>query len=322
MRAFVTGGTGFIGSHIVDELLKRGYEVVVAKRKTSNLAYLQLDKVSLCEIDFSDTKTLEGKLRDINYIFHIAGAIKAKSKGEFFRHNRDITVNLVNVARSEASGLKRFVFVGSLASFGPSSNGYKKESDPCCPITVYGISKLEGAKAVKDSGLPYTLFFPPAVYGPRDRSFLGYFRVMKMGIAPVVGSAKRRVSVVYVGNLAKAVVDAAEKSEAENEDFFVADEGVQSWESFIKMASSIMGRKVKLIEVPLPVAVFIGASISFFARLFGSPSLIDKEKVKEFACEWICSTEKIRELVGFTPIYTTEEGLRITINWYKTNGYL
>lgn len=322
MKALVIGGTGFVGSHIVDELLKRGYDVCVLKRTTSRLDNLCGKNISFIDADLNDPCSLRGKLDDFDYVFHSAGVIKARSKREFFKHNRDLTVNIISVLKSEAKGLNRFVYIGTLSSLGSSNESLIKEDKPACPITAYGMSKLEATKAVIDSGLPYTIFFPPAVYGPRDLSFLIYFRVMKKGVAPVVGSRHNRFSVVYVGNLVEAVVDAVECEKAKNESFFVADYGVQSWESFITLAAKIMGVKVRLVTVPKSLAFLVGRLLEFKGFITGKPSFITYEKVKELSLEWICSTEKIKEKMGYSPKITTEAGLTLTIDWYRKNGYL
>ncbi|MGB9561835.1 MAG: NAD-dependent epimerase/dehydratase family protein, partial [bacterium] len=302
-------------------LLKRGYDVSVLIRKTSNLTNLKSKPVKLIEDDLFNPGAVTKKICEFDYVFHSAGVIKALSKNDFFKHNKVITENLIKILQDKGHNLTRFIYISSLSSLGPSSTPVNEQKN-ACPITSYGISKLEATKAIVNSGLPYTIFFPPAIYGPRDYSFLFYFRLMRKGIAPVVGSKRNKISVVFVGNLVDAVIEAAENPNGLNECFFVADDGYQTWESFIKLASAIIGVKVKIFTVPTPLALFVGRFLDITSKITGKPSLITYEKVKEFATEWICSTSKIKEKLNYSPKISTEMGLRLTIDWYKTNSYL
>ncbi|CUT00042.1 NAD dependent epimerase/dehydratase family protein [Candidatus Kryptonium thompsonii] len=191
MKALVTGGTGFIGSHLVDELLNRGYEVRCIVRDTSNLKWLngkdvEIFKGSLFDIDF-----LKKAVEDVDYVYHIAGVTKGKNYQDYYRGNVETTQNLLE-ACLENQKLKKFVLASSLAAVGPGDDAIPvDETRQYNPITSYGKSKAEAEKVTlsfKDK-LPITIVRPPSVYGPRDTYTFELFKYVKFGFLPVVLSA-------------------------------------------------------------------------------------------------------------------------------------
>ncbi|MEO8447108.1 MAG: NAD(P)-dependent oxidoreductase, partial [bacterium] len=175
MKALVTGATGFVGSHLVDRLIEKNYEVYCLKRKTSSTKWLDGKNVKFVEGDLFSNEALGNCIREMDYVFHVAGLVKAKTKQGFYHGNTEATKNLLEITYKVNPGIKKFIFISSQAAAGPTlTDKPKDENDKPEPITTYGITKLKAEEEVekyKDK-FPVTIIRPPAVFGPRDTEIL------------------------------------------------------------------------------------------------------------------------------------------------------
>jgi nucleoside-diphosphate-sugar epimerase len=197
MRALVTGGQGFVGSHLCERLVAQGHCVRVLARPSSDLRHLSGIEVEVVRADVTEPAGLPSAVAGCDVVFHVAGALKGLRERDFFRVNADGTRNLVGAAVVAEPRLARFVYVSSLAAAGPSPGGStpRTEEMPPEPLTWYGRSKLAGERAVRAvAGLNWTIVRPAIVFGPREHDLLRYFRLARRGCLPVVGfSAPLRV---------------------------------------------------------------------------------------------------------------------------------
>ncbi|OGC77372.1 MAG: hypothetical protein A2145_03220 [candidate division Zixibacteria bacterium RBG_16_40_9] len=325
-KALVTGATGFVGSHLVSELLKRGYQVSALVRKTSNLSDLVNTGVELVFGDVSDQDSLKKIFFDFDYIFHVAGLIRAKNPDDFFRANAGGTKNLLEVLEESGYPVKRLVLVSSTAAGGPSLNGQpKKETDLCEPVSIYGKSKLEGEKIALEFAhkIPITIIRPPAIYGPKDRQLLNFFKLAKWGVIPLVGKNENYFSVVYVQDLVDAIILAAENPKAEGEIYFIADDEIYNWEKVGAIACGVLGKKPFTITPP-KFLLYIAAWFSELAgKITGKPMYLTRRKLQEIHYKyWVCDISKAKTELGFKPQFDFKRGAWETINWYKQNKWL
>ncbi len=190
MLVLITGATGFIGSHLAEELHRKGYKLRCLVRKTSNLRWLKHLPIEYIYGDLFDAEMLRRSVEGVDYVYHVAGVTKAKNREEYFRGNHLGTRNLLDAVREVKPDLKRFILVSSLAAVGPSLNGQPvDETTHYHPITSYGESKMEAEKEclqLTDS-IPVTVVRPPAVYGPRDKDIFAFFDTMNKGLQPMIG---------------------------------------------------------------------------------------------------------------------------------------
>ncbi|MEE9221827.1 MAG: NAD(P)-dependent oxidoreductase, partial [candidate division NC10 bacterium] len=181
MKALVTGGTGFIGSHLVEYLLERGDEVICLARSRSHLRWLEGLQVKVVEGDCTDANLGEIVQEDFDWVFHLAGLTKTLEVDEYYRANGKGTANLVAILAQRRQP-PRLVYLSSLAAAGPSKDGHPlRELDPPQPVSHYGRSKLDGEKAVRELGptIPWVIIRAPVIYGPRDRGLLPFFELAK-----------------------------------------------------------------------------------------------------------------------------------------------
>lgn len=326
MKAFITGATGFVGSHLVDALISRGYQVRCLKRKTSSTKWLDGKNIEFVEGDLFSDDVLEKALADVDYVFNIAGVVKAKNTEGFRKANFFATKNLIEVCSRVNPGLKKFVHISSQAVCGPSSDlvPMTEEYTPR-PHTAYGITKLEGEREVlkyKDT-LPVTVIRPPAIYGPRDTEIFIYFQMAAKGITPLIGFKDKFVSLIYVKDLVNGIILAAENDKSNGEVFFISSDKFYNWKEVGETASALMNKKCINIRFPHWLVYTVG----FFAQIFSvfskNAATLNIEKCWDLTrTAWICSNEKAKKLLGFSEQYTLKEGFKESFEWYKQNKWI
>jgi nucleoside-diphosphate-sugar epimerase len=320
MKALVTGATGFIGSHLCEELLKRGYKVTCLSRNTSNLKWIENLDVRLIKGDCTITESLIDTIKDVDYIFHLAGLTKACSGEDFFCINTKGTENLIKVVSEKTPKLKRFIYLSSLSAAGPSKNGTPLQEDSIpSPVSDYGKSKLEGEKAVMNynSVLPITILRPPAVYGPRDKDLLVFFKMIKKGIFPDWG--KCYYSLLYVDDLVQGIILSAENGKAEGKIYFLSDNKYYTGKEIATEISSTLNVRITQLKVPkfiMPLFALVGETVN-------KNGIINRDKMKELShSHWTCDAKKAREELGFITKVGLKEGIKWTADWYRIYRWL
>jgi len=324
--ALVTGASGFIGSHLADLLLKKGYRVKCLVRKSSNLKWLDGKNVEFIYGDMFSKDTLPEALKDADYVYHVAGVTFAKKKETFYRGNIEATKSLLEICLKAKPDLKKFIHVSSQACVGPSFDGKPiDESRDYFPLTTYGRSKAEAEKLVISyfDKLKCTIVRPPAVYGPRDYAIYEYFKSMNKGLQPLIGFDNKLVSLIHAQDLVKGFVLAGESEVSASNIYFISSEKFYNWRDVGEMTGKLLGRKTLRIVIPH----FAVKTTAFFSEVFGmfssKPVILNREKARELTqAYWICSAEKAKRDFGFNEDLTLEEGFKDTIEWYRKNKWL
>ncbi|HMS33499.1 MAG TPA: NAD-dependent epimerase/dehydratase family protein [Ignavibacteria bacterium] len=321
MKALVTGATGFVGSHLVDKLIEKNYEVYCLKRKTSSTKWLDGKNIKYVEGDLFSNEELEKCIKDMDYVFHVAGVVKAKTKEGFYHGNSDSTKNLLEITYKVNPGLKKFIYVSSLAACGPAKTDKPvDESTVPDPITTYGLSKLKAEEEVykfRDK-FPISIISPPAVFGPRDTEILIYFKTFSKGLNSVIGFDAKYLSLVYVEDLVDGIILAAENNKADGQKYFVCFDKAYNWDEIGSLTSKLLGKKALKIRLPHSVLYSVGYLAELFSTFSSKPATLNIEKCKDITqLRWVCSNEKAKRELGFKAKYSLEKSFKKTIDWYK-----
>ena len=322
----VTGANGFIGSHLVDSLLSLGCNVHCLIRKTSNLRWLSSSKIQFHFVDLADPKFKIPNLPGLDFVFHCAGLTKAKSRKEYFDLNSSVCSSLYEQCLNYKDSIKGIVHLSSLAAAGPGKDGqWVDEATVLNPVTFYGQSKKEGEEvALKYSAsLPIKVIRPPVVYGPREENLYSFFKLVKKGWGLQIGRSPKKLSLLYVADLVKAMIAVCDPRSSRKKIYFVTDGETYSWEEVAKAAAHRMNVSMKAVLIPeiilIPIAIFFEA----LAMLSEKPALFDRQRMIDIrqSC-WTASSENFFRDYGFTPQFKLATGLACTLDWYVQQKWL
>ena len=322
-KALVTGANGFVGSNLVRALLKKGYEVTCMIRRTSDLSSLEDLPVSFKYADYRSIPSLHDACKDQKIIFHIAAKVRELTEKRYFDANVELTRNLL---KSIGGGtIEKFVFLSTQAAAGPA-DGLKPKTETCVcnPVSYYGKSKLEAERVVREEcPVPWIIIRPSSVYGPYDRDFLQYFKLVKNHIAPLAGFRKKYLSLIYVEDLLQTIILAAESEHARYETFFAGDGNIYKLEDFIAATEKAMCKKALRLHIPIFLSYLLAVFNEGMKHITKKQAIINIQKVKEMRqCYWLCSIEKAKKLLNYQPQYSLQEGVNETYKWYKEHKWL
>jgi dihydroflavonol-4-reductase len=325
MRALVTGGTGFIGSHLVEALIKKGLSVRCLVRDPARPGWLEALDVELVKGDCTRPDTLKGVTSGVDYVFHAAGVTKANDAGTYDLINGEGTRYLAEAAVRDAAGLKKFVYVSSQAAAGPSREGRpRREEDPPEPVSDYGRSKLLGEEyltRLKDE-LNVVFVRPTSVYGPRDRDIYTFFKLVNHRLRTSFRE-KRLVSLCYVDDLVDGILRSAFGETVSGEAFFFAWPEPYDWDAMGETIALALGVKARRVVLPIPLLSVVAVMAEGAASLTGSPALLNRQKMAEIRQRyWVVDVNKAKSKLGFTARHDFESGAKLTADWYRQNGWL
>jgi nucleoside-diphosphate-sugar epimerase len=332
MKAYVTGGTGFIGSHLVERLVDQGYHVTCLIRKTSNLRWLnhlltaKSPQVELVMGDLHDVEALAQHVRDTDLVFHLAGLTKAPDAATYDRVNAGGTKGLIEACLAAQTRLDRFVYCSSLAAVGPSRDATPKAEDVTPqPLTDYGSSKLKGELILREYAdrLPITIIRPPAVYGPRDVDIFLFFQLINRGVIPILGDAAKLLSLVHVKDLVAGIYTAAVSECAIGETYFLTDGDIHTWLEIERVIADALEKHPLKVQVPFFLLDFISIFTEAAAKVTRQTPTLNRQKVRDLKQRfWICDSTKAQKELGYRPNYFLEKGIQETAGWYRANGWL
>jgi len=329
-KIFITGASGFVGSHLVEAAQKLGFEVHASIRKQSNITEIQpfVDKFVYTNLgDFEELKTLFEK-NQYHYIIHAAALTKAKNTLDFHKVNVKYTETIMQAGFSAHMPLERITFVSSLAAIG--SIGYDNprlinESFPYNPHTMYGKSKMEAELMIRQkfSNQPISVFRPTAVYGPREKDIFILFNTLNKGFEPYIGRKPQKLSFIYVKDLVDVLLKGCVTPQEGLQFYNISDGEVYSRYDMADVFKSIMRKKLFRMHIPYGIVkAFAEISRSIYKPLSKTP-VIYPERLQELTAEnWSCDITLAKKTLGFKPRFLLQEGLEESLLWYKDNNWL
>lgn len=324
MKVFLTGGTGFIGSHIAEKLLESGYEVRALVRATSDVEHLKRLGVELVQGALGSAGEFRDQLRGCDAVIHGAGILASGQPEWMYQVNAQGTRDLVDEVAAVAEPGTPFVYISSVAAQGPSQGRAAREvGEVPQPVSYYGRTKLDGEGAVlaHREKLATSILRPPPVYGPRDRDMFQVFAMANRRLTPVMGRGERLLSVIHVEDVARAAVLCVERGAR---GVYAVDDGhCYTWREMVGTIAEGVGKRS--LTVPVPRAVFAGAAAvsEVYGRLSKRSLVFDRDKYLEMIQEsWVCGYAEIQRDLGWEPKWSLLEGAKQTAAWYREQGWL
>lgn len=330
----VTGASGFIGSFIVEEALRRGFGVWAGVRSSSSREYLQDKKIHFLELDFAHPNELRAQLSGhkgtyskFDYIIHCAGATKCVDKNDFERVNYLQTKYFVDTLRELNMIPRQFIFISTLSVFGPirekTYTPITGEDTPM-PNTAYGLSKLKAEIYLQSiPGFPYVIYRPTGVYGPREKDYFLMVKSIRQHTDFSVGFRRQDLTFVYVKDIVQAVFLGIEK-QISCRAYFLADGKVYQSRAFSDLIRKELGNPFVIrLRCPLIILKVVSLLAEYWAKRRNTTSTLNSDKyIIMKQRNWQCDiTPAVKEL-GYSPGYDLERGVKETIAWYKDKGWL
>jgi nucleoside-diphosphate-sugar epimerase len=326
LKVLLTGASGFVGSHVLDNLCSRRIRTAVLLRPGSSTRFIEahMSSIEVCTGSISDPPSLRRAMTGVTHIIHCAGATKARRNSEFYEINQAGTRNVVEAANAVPGGLQQLLHVSSLAAAGPSSPGKpRREDDPPQPVSAYGKSKLAGELEVQNHcRAPHVILRPPGVYGPRDGEFLRLFRAVQRHLEPRL-SARQELSLVFVKDLARCIIGCLDHPGVAGKTYFVASPEVVTARRIAGEIATQMGGWT--LPLPLPVAALWPLCLAqeVMTRLTGKTSMLSLQKFAELRARgWVCDPALFRRDTGCECATTLAAGVAETLAWYRQQRWL
>ncbi len=301
MRLAITGGTGFVGSHLLDCAVAAGHEVKALTRRKQSAR----DGVDWVGGSLSDADALRELVTGCSSVIHVAGVLNARDTAEFDRGN--VQGTLAMLAAATAAGIRRFVHVSSLAAREPK-------------LSLYGGSKARSEGLVEGSGLDWVIVRPPAVYGPGDRETLELFRMAKARLMLLPPSG--RVSLIHVDDLARLLLSLAAGDEPTQVIVEPDDDRPRGWshKEFAQAIGQAVGRKNLALSLPDPL-LRAGAFVDQLVR--GERAKLSMDRAAYFSHrDWVVNARLKPPAELWRPRIDTVDGLAETARWYRQQGWL
>jgi len=323
-RALITGATGFVGGHLVEQLARRGWELHALVRPTSDTSTLDRHDVRRWVGTLGDVDLLRQACGEVDTVFHLAAVTAARDTAGYERANVEGTRTLVQAMETAQRPPKRLIYLSSYAACGPATaNGSRGVGETPAPLTAYGRTKLAGEAEVarlSEDGTAVVIIRAPAVYGPGDRALLPYFQLIRWGLAPIPERGENRLHLIYVSDLARALTGAADVDPGI---YAVASPGVHRWSEVVGTIASVMDRRV--VRIPLPGSLVRAAAgvTQAAGALMGRAGAFNREKAEEMlASAWVCDLTGLERMLPPEEATPLREGISETVRWYIRRGWL
>jgi nucleoside-diphosphate-sugar epimerase len=326
VHAVVTGGAGFVGSHLIEALVARGDRVIGIDRPQAPWRWIGELPVTRRDIGLDDVDALAAAIAGADVVFHLAALTEARTADEMFRVNVAGTEAVVRAAAHRPGTPPHLVFASSLAALGPCRNGDRlcAETAPH-PLSTYGESKLR-AEAVLHAWadrVPITALRFTTVYGPRERAVYTFFQMVARGVALTIGDWDREVQLIHVRDAVALLLAAADHPSLAMRTWCVSHPEVVTWGAIADVVGRTVGRAPLRLSVPVPMASVIARGAEAAAALQHRPAILNRERVREMTQRrWVCDPEPAFAALGVRPGVPMEAGIPVTYDWYRQAGWL
>ncbi len=333
MTVLITGANGFLGSHIVDQLLESNFKVLAGVRENSNKRYLEGKELKYFFTDLNDLTRVEDELLQyknaggaIDFLIHNAGITKANSEEEFMVGNAEHSKSFYELVLNVFPYIKKIVFISSMAAGGPGSDdmtalnyGYDEN-----PMTPYGKSKLKAEEYLREmeGEVEYLIFRPTAIYGPRESKMLPMIKALIKGIEVEFSDKRQRLSFIHAEDLSSLIAGSL-LSDVSNKTYLVSDGGYYTMNEYKSTVKNYLNLKTIRLKIsPGFLKTFVGI-LNNLAALIGKHMHFTPEKVKDItALNWKVDTTPLKRDFNFEAKFDLKKGLEHTLEWYIREGWI
>ena len=326
-RVLVTGATGFTGSVLIKKLIEQGVDVVAIVRTTSNIDSFKGMAIEWIRGDVFDEKTINQAVQGVNYIFHIVTPFREAKSADVVYHNVHVlsTQLLARAALAEAN-FKRFIHISTMGVHGHIENPPGDENSPMKPGDIYQETKLEGEIWIRNfadqEGLPITVVRPTGIYGPGEKRFLKIYKWVAKKCIPVIGTGNNLLHFIHVDDLTDFLILAATHPKAIGEVFICGSPEAMTFKQMVAIISKYYDVSVKFIRLPKALLFFLGYCFEIICQPLGIEPPIYRRRLAFFTKDRSFNPEKMRNLLGFVPAHSDEEGLKELAQWYLDNDWI
>lgn len=324
-KVLITGGSGFMGFHLIQEVLQSDLAVDIAVRKSSDVSHLKNLPIGFNYLDFTSIENIKSEIEknQYTYIIHAAGLTKAKTQQEYNNVNADYTYNLAKAVEQTQHKISKLVFLSSLAAVGPLTtlNELIDENTASKPITAYGNSKFLAEQKIASLNIPLITLRPTAIYGPREKDIFILFKTINAGFDPYIGRINQQLSFVYAKDMAAITVQSLFSNVTGT--FNITDGNSYSRYELADFIQQQLNKKAFRFHLPYSAVKALAVSLETTYKLLDKVPALNKEKLNELtAANWACNINKAIHTLGYKPVYNLERGISETVKWYKENKWL
>lgn len=331
-KVLIVGAGGFMGSHLVEEGLRRGMRVWAGVRTTTSRRYLSQDGLQFVIFDFDNPESLsETLVKSVpeggwDYIIYNLGATKCVRFADFNRINHQYLRDFIQALKETKTVPEKFLYISSLSVMGKGDEkNYTpfRQTDIPHPDTRYGTSKLKAEMELTMSGMPYVILRPTGIYGPRDKDYFLMLESLQKGFNFGAGYRRQELTFIYGPDLAAAAYDALEKAPPGNA-YLLSEERSYTQKEYRRLALKAMGKKrVVNITVPLWGVKIVSVIAGKIGAAKGQPSTLNSDKYNIMRQRnWQVDTSAARRDFGFRAPTSLAEGLAESVKWYRSQGWL
>ena len=331
MRLLVTGGTGFIGSHLAEQGRKLGADVVVLgladrPEERANVELLRRQGVEVLAGSITDAELCRRAVRGATHVFHLAVAMREGAKSDQYFETVNLDGTRVLLEASAAEGVRRFVYCSTIGIYGHRAPGITREDSPLAPGNIYERTKVAAERLVRELGaersLPWTILRPADVYGPRDQRLLKLFKGVAAGRFPLFGAGEGRRHMIYVDDVVSGFFRACERDRALGDGFILAGPKACTLRELIAEVQKATGSPRYGFRLPLRPMLMVSGVVEDVSRLVGVEPPIYRRRMDFFWSDSEFDTTRARQALDWAPRVDLPEGIRRTFEDYRSSGAL
>ena len=326
-NVLVTGATGYTGTVLVKKLLDIGVHVRAVARKSSNITPLENLPITWLRGEVFDEQTIRSAMEDVHYVFHVAAAFRdPKSTEQDYRNVHLKSTQLIVDEALRNPDFKRLVHVSTMGVHGHIESPPGDETFPFSPGDGYQRTKAEAEiwlkDFAKDNDFPYTIIRPCAIYGPGEKRLLKLYKMATRKFFPILGRGKCWYHLVHVEDLVGAMIVAATEPRALGEAFIIGSSEAIQLEEMAAIIAREYHHKLRIVRLPITPFFLLGDICEAICKPLKINPPIYRRRVAFYSKDRNFSTGKMREVLGYQPLYENERGIVESAHWYRDNKWL